>query len=84
MSHPKRYGSRGTIKTTKPSLLNPNPREIKARNDAMWAGTNVKVEHGGVWGRYHDMRENAKKLRGKPLDQLKNLFSTKQGTYKEE
>ena len=50
----------------------------------MWEGTNVKVEHSGVWGRYHDMRENAKKLRGRPLDQLKNLFSTKIGTYKEE
>ena len=79
-----RYGRRGTFKTTKSSLINPNPREIKARNDAMWEGTNVKVEHSGVWGRYHDMRENAKKLRGKPLDQLKALFSTKTGTYKEE
>jgi len=35
---PKRYGSRGTIKQDKAdnTIANPNEREIRTRNQAMW------------------------------------------------
>ena len=38
MDKPKRYGSRGTIKRDKPddTIANPNEKEQRARNQAMW------------------------------------------------
>tara|TARA_B100001250_G_C19077900_1_gene477204 strand:- start:200 stop:454 length:255 start_codon:yes stop_codon:yes gene_type:complete len=47
---PKRYGSRGTIKTDKPddTIFNPSDKEIEARNKAMWGQLANAVGQGGV------------------------------------
>ena len=67
---PKRYGSRGTIKQDKQddTIANPNERELRARNQAMWGTEHMlhefwkqnQVRGNKFWG-YANSQDNSTK-----------------------
>ena len=49
---PRRYGLRNSSMRNKSEAEQQRATQIE--NNTMWSGSNIKVEHSGVWGRYAD------------------------------